>query len=67
MDVDDTVVVSSDSNPSLNNTSVIPSSESGKLENTTSNAKILTPTGLLKTKQNSAKKKEERDRRRQVC
>lgn len=65
MDVDD-VSESSNPNLSLNNISVISSSENGKLENITQSAKKLTPTQLLKKKQESAKKQEERERLKQV-
>lgn len=66
MDVDDNVSVSSDSNHARNNTSVTSTSDSGKVENITPTAKKLTPTRMLKKKQESAKKQEERLRYKQV-
>lgn len=65
VDIDDSE--SSNSNHSLNNTSVISSSENGKLENITPSAKKRTSTRSLKKKQESAKKQEEKERLKQVC
>lgn len=66
MDIDDNASVSSDSNHAPNNTSVTSASDNGKVENITPTAKKLTPTRLLKKKQESAKKQEERLKRKQV-